>query len=766
MCPQQEEFESFAAAPGSTVYVSERVSFRTEGTQRVICVHGVVFAHYKVGDRAAETYAMITLCESGYASQTGIARSFGYSARSMRRYQERFEAGGIAALARAAGRPVGAPIGNRKERGRDRTILHLKTTGMSNRAIAGRLGVSEMAIRKRLRRLGWKPMPQSCLPFERQTPADAADAVGANESVKEISSRAPADTPKRPISAEEDGRNELPSTSLDPDPLDRSTDRALAALGLLEDAAPLFAPAENLPMAGALLAIPSLVASGVLSVARKLYWSIAPAFYGLRTTLVAYILLALLRIPRPENLKEHVPGELGRIIGLDRMLEVKTLRRKLTRLASRKMGQNFGRELAQRRVAERGRMMGFLYIDGHVRAYHGKHRIAKGYDTRIRLAVPATTDYWVNDRSGDPLFVVTAEANAAMTRMLEPILQEARTLLGPGRRATVVFDRGGWSPKVFVKLLAMGFDILTYRKGRVRRVAEKRFVLRKARLDGRSVKYLLFDQPIRLLKGKLRLRQVTRLSENGHQTPVLTSRWDLRDIVVAYRMFERWRQENFFKYLREEYLIDGLIDYQVDPDDPQRSVLNPARTAVDKELRKARAGVKKIQESYGAAVLEHVQGGTATLRTLNAEEKKIQQELKEANDRVQKLRTQQKSLPTRSPLSQVRPDEEPVKLSTERKHLTNVLKLVAYQIESDLVNLIRPHYARTDDEGRTLIQTALRCAATLEPSATELRVTLCPLSSAHRSHAVAALCETLNRSGTCFPGTQLRMHFAVAGTPK
>jgi transposase len=712
---------------------------------------------------------MITLCESGYASQTGIARSFGYSARSMRRYQERFEAGGIAALARAAGRPVGAPIGNRKERGRDRTILHLKTIGMSNRAIAGRLGVSEMAIRKRLRRLGWKPMPQSCLPFERQTPADAADAadaVGANESVKEISSRAPADTPKRPISAEEDGRNELPSTSLDPDPLDRSTDRALAALGLLEDAAPLFAPAENLPMAGALLAIPSLVASGVLSVARKLYWSIAPAFYGLRTTLVAYILLALLRIPRPENLKEHVPGELGRIIGLDRMLEVKTLRRKLTRLASRKMGQNFGRELAQRRVAERGRMMGFLYIDGHVRAYHGKHRIAKGYDTRIRLAVPATTDYWVNDRSGDPLFVVTAEANAAMTRMLEPILQEARTLLGPGRRATVVFDRGGWSPKVFVKLLAMGFDILTYRKGRVRRVAEKRFVLRKARLDGRSVKYLLFDQPIRLLKGKLRLRQVTRLSENGHQTPVLTSRWDLRDIVVAYRMFERWRQENFFKYLREEYLIDGLVDYQVDPDDPQRSVPNPARKAVDKELRKARAGVKKIQESYGAAVLEHVQGGTATLRTLNAEEKKIQQELKEANDRVQKLRTQQRSLPTRSPLSQVRPDEEPVKLSTERKHLTNVLKLVAYQIESDLVNLIRPHYARTDDEGRTLIQTALRCAATLEPSATELRVTLCPLSSAHRSQAVAALCETLNRSGTCFPGTQLRMHFAVAGTPK
>lgn len=765
MCPQQQQFEPFVTPAGSTVYVSDRVSVRTEGTQRVISVHGVVFAHYELADRVAEAYAMIMLHESGYATQLQVARSFGYSARSLRRYQERFEAGGVSSLARAGGRPAGTRIPNRKERGRDQSILHLKTQGWSNRGIAGRLGVSEKAIRKRLRRLGWQPTAQPPLLLEPQVTDEASAAAQVTENVMGMCDPSAVGTIAPPPLSEGEG-SELTPTSLDRDPLDRSTDRALAALGLLEDAAPLFAPAQNLPMAGALLAIPSLIASGMLPIARKLYCSIAPAFYGLRTTLVAYILLALLRIPQPENLKEHVPGELGRIIGLDRILEVKTLRRKLTVLASRKMGQNFGRELARKRIAERGRMMGFLYIDGHVRAYHGKHRIAKGYDTRKRLAVPATTDYWVNDRSGDPLFVVTAEANAALMQMLEPILQETRTLLGPNRRATVVFDRGGWSPKVFVKLLAMGFDILTYRKYRVRRVAEKRFVLRAARLDGRSVKYRLFDQPVRLLKGKLRLRQVTRLLEGGHQTAVLTSRWDLRDIHVAYRMFERWRQENFFKYLRAEYLIDSLVDYQVEPDDPQRSVPNPARQAVDKELRKTRADIKKLRETYGTTALKHFQGGTATLRALTAQEKKIHQELKEANDRVRKLHAQQKSLPKRVRLSQARPDEEPVKLSTERKHLTNVLKLIAYQIESDLVNLIRPHYARTDDEGRTLIQTALQCAATLEPCATELRVTLCPLSSAHRSQVVAALCEALNRSGTCFPGTRLRMHFAVAGNPK
>jgi len=763
---EQKKLLSFPLPPSGIVYVNDHVSFRTEGTERVISVHGVVFAHYDTGDRAAEAYTMITLWESEYASQIELARSFDYSARSLRRYQERFHAGGISALVRGPGRPSGGSR-NAKERGRDQTILHLKTKGSSNRAIAGKLGLSEKAIRKRLLRLGWCPNSEFSEPgllFQEQT--------NRHEFRKPDVSEQPMDnlTPA-PVAASESqpGRSkdiEPAPVSLDANPLDRTMDRLLAALGLIEDATPVFAHADSLPRAGVLLAVPALVASGVLSVAGKVYGTIGPAFYGLRTTVVTYILLALLRIPRPETLKEYAPNDLGRIVGLDRLPEVKTLRRKLARLASRKASQQFGRELARHRIAERGRLFGFLYIDGHVRTYHGKHTIAKGYDTRTRLAVPATTDYWVNDQKGDPLFVVTADANAAMTRMLTPLLEETRRLLGPGRRATIVFDRGGWSAKLFQKLLAMGFDILTYRKGRFRRVSEKRFLLRKAKLDGRLVKYLLHDQPVRFLKGKLRLRQITRLTDNGHQTPVLTSRWDLRDIVVAYRMFERWRQENFFKYLRHEYLIDALTDYQVEPDDPQRSVPNPARKAVDTELRKARAHLNKMNETYGAAFLDYFEGRTPTQRAFTSAEKKIHLEIQDAADRIAELVTKQKSLPPRVPLAQARPGQDLVKLSTERKHLTNVLKLVAYQIESDLVSLIRPHYARTEDEGRTLIQTALQSAAALEPTKDELRITLSPLSSAHRSQAVAALCETLNKAETTFPGTDLRMRFAVVGFSK
>ena len=681
---QQALLEDSAPAQPEVVVVNDGVSIRTGGTHRIVLVHGVVFAHYDVSDRAVEAYTMVTLFQSGYADQDEIARAFGYSARSVRRYEERLTAGGLSALGQRRGRPSDT-AGWRVDR-RDRTILRLKAQDFSTRGIARRLGLTENAIRKRLRRLGWTPPSITTLPLSDQAPA-CPDVVASESPVKRASRRADATRAQAVALADIDP---LPVTS-DADPLDRSLDRLLAAMGQLDDAAPLFGTVHSLPGAGVLLAVPALVASGLLSVARQVYGSIGPAFYGLRTTLVAYVLLVLLRIPRPEMLKEYAPAGLGRVIGLDRMPEVKTLRRKLARLAAMKRGHELGRQLAEHRIAARGRVVGFLYVDGHVRTYHGQRRIAKTYVTRARTAGPATTDYWVNDRKGDPLFVVTTEANATMTRMLVPILEELRPLFSTRRRLTVIFDRAGWSPKLFRHIVAMGIDVLTYRKGQCRRVAEKRFVPCEARVDGRRVEYLLHDQPVRFLKGTFRLRQVTRLTpETGHQTAILTSRWDLRPVMVAYRMFERWRQENFFKYMREEFLIDTLTDYQVEPDDPGRLVANPARKVADQHVRKARLDLARLLEAYGATAVDYLEGRTPTLRAFSQEERQIHREVQAATDRIATLVARRKGLPTRIPLSQAPAAAEAVKLSTERKHLTNVLKMVAFQVEGALVDLLEP----------------------------------------------------------------------------
>ena len=740
--------------PEGTCFINGRCRVLTRDNRRVVLVSGIPIAQYAPDDRMSEAQAMVSLIELGWADQNDVANTFGYSARTLRRYQQRFAEGGLAALGRPSGYPPGLA---RLAAARRKRIQNLKTQGCSHHEIARQLGISVPAVRKTLRRLGWEiPAPgpaQLLLGKADATPADSSPAQPFPSS----GSPAPGENPNLSAFCSQGQAN--PPTSQDTDSTNRGVDRLLARLGLLEDAPPLFGSATAVPRAGVLLAVPALVASGVFECAQKIYGSLGPAFYGLRTSLLTLLLMALWRIKRPEGLKEHSPQDLGRVLGLDRAPEVKTLRRKLARLAAAGRAAQFGQALAQQRVALRGEALGFLYTDGHVRVYHGQHPLPKAHVARMRISLPATSDYWVNDSAGDPLFVITAEANAGLVKMLPAVLAQVRALVGQ-RRLTVVFDRGGYSPKLFQQIIGADFDLLTYRKGRYRHIPRKRFQTCRTRRQGQTITYVLADQNVRLLKGRLRLRQVTRLMDNGHQPPILTSRRDLSAAQVAYRMFDRWRQENFFKYLREEYALDALVEYAAVPDDPTREVPNPAWAAVDAQLRQAHAQLDRLQAEYGLEALTNLEQMRRTMRGFKTAQGKLGQKIWTAWERVQQLEKRRAAVPRRVPVQAVTA-EPVVKLAPERKHLTNLIKMVAYQAESDLLRLVAPHYRRAGDEGRTLLQAALASAADLEVSQTELRVTLAAQSSPHRTRAIAALCEELNQMNTIFPGSRLRLHYAV-----
>ena len=753
---QQQCLPLSVVVPLGTVVINARCSLRTEGEHRVVVVAGFAVHHYDTQDVVAEAYAMVLLADGGYATQKQIATAFKCSERTVRRHQERYADGGMTALGKRCGwRP-----GRRRVAGkRVRVIERLKEAGLSNREIARRLGVTENAIRKQVGSTQ-RPSQQQLLPLVDASPQPNNAAISASKATQPLAHNAEIVTPNGHAALE----TEPIPMSLDVDPANRIWDRLLACFGLLDDAQPVFGDAQAVAGAGVLCALPALAASGIFRTAFKLYGEIGPSFYGLRTTLLTLLLMALLRIKRPEAIKEHDPQVLGRLLGLDRAPEVKTLRRKLTRLASYRKAEQLGRELARLRVAQRGQLMGFLYVDGHVRVYHGNRNIPKTHVARIRLAMPATTDYWVNDQSGDPVFVMTAVANAGMVKMLPEVLAEVRQLVGD-RRITIVFDRGGWSPKLFQKLLAANFDILTYRKGKCRRVGEHRFILRRAQIDNRNVQYRLHDQAVRFLKGKLRLRQVTRLTDDAHQTQVITSRWDLTDIQVAYRMFERWRQENFFKYMRDEFLLDALADYQSEPDDPTRTLPNPQRRALDKDIRKARLEVTKLEQAYGAAAVDNPEAQRPTMRGFKTAHGKLGKELRTARDNLAALVSRRRSLPDRIEVRDLS-DGALVKLATERKHITNLIKMVAFQAESDLLALLRPHYARSEDEGRTLLQELFQAAADIHVTQDELCITVHPLSSPHRTLAVQALCDLLTETETTFPGSRLKLRFAIHPRPQ
>jgi transposase len=163
--------------PEGTRFINERCQIRTQDDRRLVLVSGIPMAQYSVDDCMSEAYAMVSLIDQGWANQKDVARAFGYSVRTARRYQRRFDEGGLAAL----GRPEGYPRGRaRLKTSRRRWIQQLKTQGHSHAEIAQRLGISVRAVRKTLRCLGWKP---TCA-TQAELPIDAPGSVNPRTSAE------------------------------------------------------------------------------------------------------------------------------------------------------------------------------------------------------------------------------------------------------------------------------------------------------------------------------------------------------------------------------------------------------------------------------------------------------------------------------------------------------------------------------------------------------------------------------------------------------
>ena len=118
---------------------------------------------------------------------------------------------------------------------------------------------------------------------------------------------------------------------------------------------------------------------------------------------------------------------------------------------------------------------------------------------------------------------------------------------------------------------------------------------------------------------------------------------------------------------------------------------------------------------------------------------------------------QRRQLPRRVPAKGVKA------LKAEKKLIVDAIKIIAYQCETALLDRLRPHYARADDEGRTLLHAAFQSSARMEVTEAELRITLAAQASPHRSEALAKLCRELDAEGVCYPGSGLRVRLAVEG---
>ena len=718
------------------VMVNDRVSFRDIDGVRIVLVDGNLFYQYTRESRAEEAFLLGTLALSGLAGPVHLGRAFGVDRVTVYRHRRRLEEEGARGVLPRKPGPRGPHTVTPTVR---RRILGLKEQGLSSRAIGRRLGISERSVRRALDQAGYqRPEPPS-LPGMEQPEREEETPVSLSAAE---SKRAPSLAKGRPV-----------AEAVPP----RVAERVLARFGKLLEAPALPESGENLRSVGVLLAVPAILDTGILDTAKSVYRSLKPGYYGLGSFVLTLLMMALLRIKRPEQLKGLPPEVLGRSLGLDRQPEVKTVRRKLTEIASRGKSHEFLKEIATRLARENEDLVGFLYVDGHVRAYHGKRDREKTFVPRKRICMPATTDYWVNDAGGDPLFFVTTEGHGGLAKALPGILEEVKEIVGD-RRTTLVFDRGGWDLGLFGKLRE-DFDFLTYRKKPYDELPADAFTRYVVEEGGEEVAYDLADEKVELGKaGKLRL--VVRLDRKGEQVQILSTREDLTPVEVVQRMVARWRQENFFKYMREEYAIDALVSYEMVPADPDRMVVNPKRREAEKAVRHQRTRVRKLEHEL--AERSSKDEGRPTLKGFKAAVWEVGKRLAAEKAALAKLKERRSAIPARVPLHEAM-DHEPTRLEFERKTVTDALKMMAYRVESALSAAIAPHYKRADQEARKLVGEALRASGDMEVTDKEIRLAFEPLSSPHRTAALVGLCKAMSKQNATYPGTGLRLRYSVRG---
>jgi hypothetical protein len=551
----------------------------------------------------------------------------------------------------------------------------------------------------------------------------------------------------------------------------RADERVAAALGLMTSAVTRFEPCRDVSMGGLLAGLPALCGNGLLSGLDK-HLSLPKGFYSALHILTVLGFMALARIRRPEGLRHIPPGELGKVVGLDRVPEVSTLREKIARMADNGTPDKWMREVSRNWMEQDPQEAGYLYVDGHVRVYHGAGSLLpRRYVSRERLCLRGTTDYWVNDALGRPFFVVSkAVTDGLAATLLDEIVPEllasvpcqpthaqldADALLA---RFVIVFDREGANHSLFSKLWEQRIGAISYRKDVKDQWLESEFQETGVPVPGGGSTRMQLASRQTTLSGKdasMPVLEIRCLSQTGHQTAIITTARGLQNPIVAGRMFSRWCQENFFKYMMQHYDIDGLVQYGSEEIPGTVMVINPAWRVLDKAVTDKRRSIRKLHAKLGAATL-HKDGGDIQLQA------EMLQDIQQLEADTAALRIKRRDTPRKVPIASLPEDQRPRQLAPLGKMLTDTVKMIAYRAETALVGLLRPHLAK-EDEARALIRELFVSAADIVPNAqaNTLNIRIHRMACPAHDKAINSLLAELNQLMFLHPETHARLIYEL-----
>lgn len=482
----------------------------------------------------------------------------------------------------------------------------------------------------------------------------------------------------------------------------------------------------------------------------------------------------LRRIKNPEQLKLHSPGEFGKIMGLDRVPETKCLRGKLKEICSQEKSKEWNMDLFKRWTS--GEENEFYYIDGHVKVYCGyKASLGKKHVARQKLCLPGTQEFWVNNKEGMPYFYVTGQANEKLLEMLEneiipQILQQAAPKYSDAElqadpelpRFTIVFDREAYSPEFFRKIWdKYRAAVLTYRKNVKDNWSESDFRECEIDIENSQSDMLLAEKPV-MLNG-VSFREIRRLS-GKHQTSVITNNKKLSTSMAAIYMFSRWTQENFFKYMRQDYDFDKLLQYAVEQIDKDFVVVNPEYNNINYSLKKIREKISRRMALLYKLEEDNLKDDLDKTSSYFRKQVKLADELDILREQETGLLERRSKISYKIKVEDMPEDIRYSRLHLESKHFQNIIKMICFRAESSFANLLADIYKKHDSEKRIFVKSIINTHADIIPDYQNdtLTINLYSLSSPRMNLAIEKICRILNETKTIYPGTNLLVVYKSA----
>ncbi len=226
---------------------------------------------------------------------------------------------------------------------------------------------------------------------------------------------------------------------------------------------------------------------------------------------------------------------------------------------------------------------------------------------------------------------------------------------------------------------------------------------------------LLGERGSYLPHGRIWVREIRRLLEkSGHQTPIVCTDRQSDAGEIAAKMFSRWSQENFFKYMMQHYGIDRLADYKLEEMDETVRVVNPCHRELDSRVRSLNAQLARRHRRYAQIELKGSLAGKRFKKQLQ-EKAALPEEIQDLQKEIDELKAQRKQTPRHISFKELPPEQQFKKLKAGPKQLIDTIKMIAYRAETAMANLVQENLGKKKDEARSIVRQIFQTDADLEP---------------------------------------------------